>query len=141
LKQNLHAIQLALERYAVDHDGCYPLTIADLKRTDYLPRLPRNAYLESHEWRSRYSNEQLEMINLAESNSFANRPLVISGNFIYLPELEGGGEGPQARAYVLQALGTESHRLGWQRRAEPARIILELGSGLNKKVTSPHAPY
>ncbi len=34
VKQNLHAIQLALERYAVDHDGLYPMYIMGGDWTD-----------------------------------------------------------------------------------------------------------
>jgi len=34
VKQNCHAIQLALERYAVDHDGAYPLRISGGDWTD-----------------------------------------------------------------------------------------------------------
>jgi hypothetical protein len=44
-KQNLHAIQLAVERFAVDsEDGAYPLTVSSLKGTDYLPNFPSNPF-------------------------------------------------------------------------------------------------
>jgi hypothetical protein len=44
-KQNLHAIQLGLERYAVDdRDECYPPTIQVLVDEGYLDGLPLNAF-------------------------------------------------------------------------------------------------
>jgi hypothetical protein len=44
VKQNLHAIQLALERYSVDNNGDYPSNIAQLKSGGYLPVLPKNPF-------------------------------------------------------------------------------------------------
>lgn len=43
-KVNLHIIQLALERYAVDHDSRYPAVLAVLAEEGYLPELPANSY-------------------------------------------------------------------------------------------------
>lgn len=44
-KQNLHAIHLALERYAVDDPhGSYPLRLSQLRDEGYLPEFPRNPY-------------------------------------------------------------------------------------------------
>jgi len=44
-KQNLHAVQLALERFAVDSPGAvYPLRIEVLSEQDYLPVMPENLF-------------------------------------------------------------------------------------------------
>lgn len=43
-KQNAHAIQLAVERYATDFDGTYPLSLNQIIGTGYLPEMPRNYF-------------------------------------------------------------------------------------------------
>lgn len=40
----LHDIQLAVERYAVDHQGRYPATLADAEAAGALPAMPENPY-------------------------------------------------------------------------------------------------
>ncbi|MBN2081809.1 hypothetical protein JW859_06310 [bacterium] len=44
-KQNLHAVQLALERFAVDSPGCvYPLRLEELSEQSYMPVMPTNPF-------------------------------------------------------------------------------------------------
>jgi hypothetical protein len=43
-KQNLHTIQLALERYQIDHDELFPAALGELLSLGYLPCLPANPY-------------------------------------------------------------------------------------------------
>src|SRR4051812_43850129 len=45
VKQNLHAIQLAVERYSVDDpESSYPRDIRDVIRRGYLPQFPLNPF-------------------------------------------------------------------------------------------------
>src|SRR5688572_30675725 len=45
VKQNLHAIQLAVERYSVDHpESSYPRDIREVKTRGYLPEFPTNPF-------------------------------------------------------------------------------------------------
>jgi hypothetical protein len=45
VKENLHAIQLAVERYSVDSpDSTYPRSLSDLKGSGYLPEMPTNPF-------------------------------------------------------------------------------------------------
>ncbi|MEP0815025.1 MAG: hypothetical protein HRF49_10215 [bacterium] len=44
LKSSSHAIQLAVERYAVDNEGLYPADLDELVRLGYMDRFPPNPY-------------------------------------------------------------------------------------------------
>jgi hypothetical protein len=43
-EQNLHAVQLALERFAVDAEGEYPYHVDELLAAGYLEQLPENPF-------------------------------------------------------------------------------------------------
>lgn len=44
VKQNLHMIQLSVERYAVDHAGDYPLDVQDVISSSYMAEFPINPF-------------------------------------------------------------------------------------------------
>ena len=48
-RQNAGRIQLAIEKYAVDHEGGYPVRIQDLITANYLQDWPDNPYSDSGE--------------------------------------------------------------------------------------------
>lgn len=46
IKNNLHSIQIAVERYAADNEGVYPSSIDDLGQGEYMPEFPNNPVTE-----------------------------------------------------------------------------------------------
>jgi len=102
--QNLYAIQLALERYAVDHAGYYPSDFTSAQLEDYLPKNPQNPYWQKYYAPSRYWEKETEAddrrmrsIDLADS-----QPL---GNFSYQPQLVVVNGEQVAVGYDLFAFG------------------------------------
>lgn len=141
-KQNMYAIQLAVERYATDFDGYYPLNMEAVKATGYLPEFPRNYYIYESAWENRYERDQQQMVNLGEMNVVEQQhPLFASGNFVYAPKLAVVDGELRATSYALYGIGGESCWLGFARKENPAFVIIELGEGLNKKAASRNAPY
>jgi len=106
--QNAHAIQLALERYATDHNGLYPASIQVIRDDGYMPKLPRNPYAHSH-----YRNcdqglndnqlSELMMVQpLGRETLPDDAPLILSGNVAYFPRETTGPDGQiQYESYIL----------------------------------------
>jgi hypothetical protein len=87
---NSRAIQLALERYATDNGGFYPIDIHELERQYYLPAFYKNPL-------SRHNHVLMEPVPLAAGA----RP----GNVTYIPiELPTLAEG-KATSYFLLTYG------------------------------------
>jgi len=91
-KQNLHGVQLALERYAVDNypDHCYPESIDQIVLEQYMqPGLYPNSIL-----------------GISVENSAMDVPFgwsdIAPGNFTYLKYYDGNGN---VEGYVLVAYG------------------------------------
>lgn len=79
-KQNLHAIQLAVERYAVDQqDSDYPADVNTLVGSSYLPQMPENPFTHLP-MRVVPVDAQLEALSPPER-----------GDFGYLPHTERDG--------------------------------------------------
>jgi hypothetical protein len=83
VKNNLHAIQLALERYSSDNNGDYPLSIETICITGYLQELPLNPF----------TGEPMRCISDADTAQ--------SGDFSYEPQRTDGTTA--ATAYTLRA--------------------------------------
>jgi hypothetical protein len=105
-KQNLHAIQLALERYGVDHNGTYPIDLAALIVKNYMPELPGNAFFNG---RNPGTGKKLPV---DEEPFFRDMRHVrfgdplYEGNFTYLPwNITVNGK---AAGYYLVAYGSHN---------------------------------
>jgi len=94
--QGLHAIRLAVERYAVD-EGTYPPDMESLRFEGYLPYFPENRYYWhehiddwtdlSHEGRKLATEmKDIAAMEIASLNDLA-------GNFAYIPVLSTDDEG------------------------------------------------
>lgn len=107
VKQNLHSIQLAVERFAVDHDGAYPTTIDELQAQSYLPQLPQNPF----------TNQPMRNISPGEQP--------FQGEFTYKPAVKDGGVvGYELYGYgSAQSKGAESAVPGM----EHVIIVLKYG--------------
>jgi len=79
-KQNLHAVQLGMERYAVDSPGSvYPADLTELIDRGYLRQMPLNPF----------TGEPMQWILLSELNYEAPRPPGLNhGDFGYFPRLD-----------------------------------------------------
>jgi hypothetical protein len=79
-RENLHAVQLALERFAVDSPGgVYPADLTVLIDQGYLEQMPLNPF----------TGEPMRWVMLRESVYEAERPPGLShGDFGYYPRLE-----------------------------------------------------
>ena len=74
-KKNIHAIQLIVERFAVDTEGTYPLHVADAINRDYADHLPLNPF----------TGQPMRELRLGDPPSL--------GDFYYVPS------GPSAAQY------------------------------------------
>jgi hypothetical protein len=105
VKQNLHAIQLALERYAVDHDGMYPQDLAALAVFNIMRELPGNPLqVLSRDAKSggKYSDGTFRQPEPMRDIRFGEEQF--AGNCTYLPwGLTGPGT---AAGYYLLAYGS-----------------------------------
>jgi hypothetical protein len=93
--QNLHSLQLALERYAVDNAGYYPLDFIELAKQGYMPQNPDNAYT------ARRSRESIPMKLI---------PLGMPGNpgdFAYVTKVRDVSGAQRVVAYDLYLFGLE----------------------------------
>jgi hypothetical protein len=86
-KQNLHSVQLALERFAVDApDGTYPLRIEQLISSGYMQELPPNPF----------SGEPMRAIQVDlrayNGRGLFNVPGARHGDFVYYPRFDETGE-------------------------------------------------
>jgi hypothetical protein len=120
--QSIHAIQLALERYAVDHGGLYPVTLEPVQQEGYLPAFPRNPYSKRQlkDLRAQLTGEQVSMLSQMQPLGADRLPVELreqlewAGNFVYLPRIELDGNGAYtARGYSLLAFGLKHWDPGW----------------------------
>jgi hypothetical protein len=89
-KQNLHAVQLAVERFAVDQaDGNYPLRASEVIAAGYLSVMPPNPY----------TGQPMQEYSV-------DTQLLPAGDFVYYPRYSVAGEATDAEVigYTL-ALG------------------------------------
>jgi hypothetical protein len=82
VRSNIHAIQIALERYKLDHNGLYPES-ADTLFYDYLTAFPENPFTFNQQINVSYGSPDFE------------------GNFTYLPVTVDG----EIRGYYLIGYG------------------------------------
>jgi hypothetical protein len=101
-KQNLHAVQLALERFAVDsEDAGYPVTTAALRTSGYLPKFPRNPYTGEEMREYPVDIERLP-----------------PGDFVYYPRTDSPGQPPTGYTLAIGEQGLSALRDSIQRRHE-----------------------
>jgi hypothetical protein len=133
-KQNSHAIQLALERYAVDHEGLYPQSFAALA-PEYMGTPPVNPFpegdLATWKWwilRSELSQHPVYMRNIPFGD-----PL-FEGNFTYLPW--GLFQDGTAAGYYLIAYGSrKSKGQDLDGDGQSDHVIVQLDSPLRFSTT------
>jgi len=123
-KQNLYAIQDALERYGADNEGVYPLVIDQL-RHEHLTQLPPSPY-----WYKKFDYQEIEkhtllgqMQPLGADYFPPEYKVQLSpiGNFCYVPRLESGLNGElTASGYLLLAFGQKRWHPDW---TTPPRVI------------------
>ena len=102
---NLHAVSLALERYAVDN-GHYPTQIEMLQAELYMPSWPRNTLADYSA--ATGSGESIKMQPLA-----LDAPAV-PGDFVYIPEYRRVDDKLTPIGYELYAYGNEELKPGQQ---------------------------
>lgn len=128
LKQNLHAIQLGLERYAADYDGRYPLVIGQL-RHDYMTEMPRSpftyrrfGYPETDKYPELRQMQPLGEDFYPEKYKTALNPV---GNFCYVPRLAVGPDGElTATGYLLLAFGQKRWHPDWTTPPRDIPLVL-----------------
>lgn len=91
LVQNAHAIKLALERYATDHGGYYPIDIHELERQAYMPAFPENPFVR-----------QKTQVLMQPAPLRANAQ---PGNFTYIPVVLPTLADGEATSYFLLGFG------------------------------------
>jgi type II secretory pathway pseudopilin PulG len=84
-KQNLHSIQLAVERFAADSGGTYPTTIDELQAGNYLQQPPQNPF------------------TLRPMRNISPGDEPFAGEFSYEPVMKDG----KAVGYALYAYGSD----------------------------------
>lgn len=112
---NTHGIQLALERYATDNAGLYPLTITPLRDEGYMPRLPDNPYARRsfRNYVQALTREQQMEVETMQPIGQDYLPVELksyrsdlTGDFCYLPRIETTPDGSSyVRSYSLLAIG------------------------------------
>jgi len=102
-KQDLCSIQLALERYAVDNGGFYPLDIHQLAVQGYMPKFPKNEYTH------KYGPDAVQMQPIAYGSRGHE------GDFVYLKVSATINGFEHAVGYQLYLYGKEgeSHSRGF----------------------------
>lgn len=100
VKQNLHTVQLALERFAVDSpDNSYPLSLQELQVEGYMREFPSNPFAGRpmrgavYVWRSDLTREENE----------ARIPRQAKGDFVYIQRFYGESGSPRPVGYTLVA--------------------------------------
>lgn len=79
-KANAHMIQLAVERYATDFEGTYPLSLNQIIGTGYLPEMPRNYFAGVlKRWPTLESPRPMRPLMLGE---------YCPGDVLYLPQYD-----------------------------------------------------
>jgi hypothetical protein len=109
VKSSVHAIQIALERYAVDHDGVYPEKVQTLIDDEYISAFPFNPF---------YEEKRMEEVSYGSED--------YEGNFTYIPvELDG-----KITSFYL--LGYGSYKTdGEQLQGTPDHIVIVLNGFAN----------
>ena len=92
-KINLHAVQMAIEYYGIEHDGVYPVRLDSIEELHFLPE--RDPRIEIPP-RNPVTGELMHAV------AFGTRPC--AGEFTYIP-VEADG---QVKGYYLFAYGYES---------------------------------
>jgi hypothetical protein len=92
-KQNLHVIQLALERFAVDYDGVYPADFGLLASESYMPKNPDNPYAPKQGG----DENRMQPIPLGQPGQ--------PGDFAYVTKVQNVGGQPKVVGYELYLYG------------------------------------
>jgi len=130
---NTHGIQLALERYATDNSGFYPLTITPLRDEGYMPTLPRNPYRRLPVYiQQNLTREQREEADSMQPLGQEYTPINLkpyspdlTGNFCYLPRIETGSDGClYVRDYSLLSIGKEYKEPTWSKPGRSIHVVL-----------------
>jgi hypothetical protein len=133
IKQNLHAIQLGLERYAVYHDRLYPLAIDVLRKDEYLPMLPNNPYaygkyrkLNAGKTTAVWKEvKQMQPLGADYFPPEYKAQLSPIGNFCYVPRLEAGPNGELTSVgYLLLAFGQQRWHPDWTTPPQDIPLVL-----------------
>ena len=95
--QNLHAIQLALERYACDNAGYYPLDFVELAKQGYLSVNPDNEYALH---RAGEDQARMQLVPPGMPGT--------PGDFAYVTSVQNTTEGPRVTAYKLVLYGRKA---------------------------------
>ena len=105
IKSGIHAIQVALERYAADHDGVYPSNTDELLFNGYMGMYPPNVV----------GFPTMTNVPLGSHN--------YPGNFTYIPDTEDG----IVSSYVLLGYGMRDDE-GWDydQDGAPDHVIIEV---------------
>ena len=106
VKSDLHAIQIAVERYADGNQGHYPIDINDLITNSYLYSFPTNPF----------SQEPIKSIQIGDPD--------FEGNFTYEPSVVSG----EAIGYQLIAYGsrdTEGADVNLDGKPDHAILVLQ----------------
>jgi hypothetical protein len=104
-KQNLHVIQLALERFAVDYDGFYPQDFALLASEGYMPKNPGNPYASPPGG----DENRMQPIALGKPGQ--------PGDFVYVTKVQDVG-GQQ------KVVGYELYLYGLRQEARPSQVAV-----------------
>jgi hypothetical protein len=131
VKQNTHSIQLALERYATDNHGLYPLNMDVLRYEAYMSKFPKNDYAERSSWAREQGvsrdSRWLEMHPLGEELFADGYTPLLEGNFVYIPDVHYDANGaPYVKDYLLMsfARGTIKPTYTSPRRVVDTPVIL-----------------
>lgn len=111
LKQNLHGIQLAVERYSIDHDGEYLSDITDvIGEGRYMDAFPANPYLKKGLEDARVNTRSPEWESMLQMQHVSLRSTNTPGSFAYIPITnidETGSE--KVVGYDLLAFGDRAY--------------------------------
>ncbi len=144
VKQKLHSIQLALERYATDYNS-YPASIAILLDSPnrYMDELPKNPFRAFEP-----DTANLPAITIPHAMhplgevALPETPASMLGDFVYIPSIELHDGVPLATAYTLIAFGNQTQN--WLRtRLFPVKSplpILQLSGCLQQPGECPPSP-
>jgi len=127
------SIKNALQHYAENHEGTFPISIMALVDEGLLKRFPNNRYskLQTSESMPQFANNQLDLLNQMQPLGASQLPVELReqlewpGNFVYLPRIEDDGKGAYtARGYSLLAFGLKHWDPGWWDAAQNYPIVV-----------------
>ncbi len=115
LEQNLHAVHSALENYASEHDGRYPLELSTLVSEGYIARLPENplrkALAPAQHPAAGGAQARPEMLALGDDLFQGGEFPQFAGNIAYLPDIQASADGAAyAQDFLLVAFAEGSLR-------------------------------